>query len=129
MKSTVRVAAIPLVLLTGAFVAGMATFSYGADGPSIFDGARPPAQRDSTANISADPKVSKPAATTQAVPAQASIPHAESLSAAERLIQDLLGNDLKSASPEVRRQAAAKLLAQADGPPSLAEPFPMLPPA
>src|SRR5258706_393538 len=121
-----RFTAIPLVLLTGALVAGMATSSFGADGPSIFDDARRPAQRDSTTSKSANPKVSKPAATTQAALAKASIPDAASLSAAERLIQDLLGNDLKSASPEIRRQAAAKLLAQADGSASLAEQFAML---
>src|SRR5437879_2874507 len=102
MRSTVRFAAVPLVLLTSAFVAGMATSAFGADGPSIFDDTRPPAQRDSTANKSANPKVSKPTTTAQATPAKASIPDAGSLSAAERLIQDLLGNDLKSASPEVR---------------------------
>src|SRR5258706_2404444 len=121
-----RFTAIPLVLLTGALVAGMATSSFGADGPSIFDDARRPAQRDSTTSKSANPKVSKPAATTQAALAKASIPDAASLSAAERLIQDLLGNDLKSAWPEVGGQAAAKLLAQADGSASLAEQFAML---
>lgn len=59
-------------------------------------------------------------------PAKVPPPPAATLTIAERQIQQLMGKELKSPAPEIRAQAAAKLLAQAEGAANAAEQFTML---